>query len=231
MTKGYQGIQGTIGVALQLYCVNSLGTCVFLCLVYNNSDYKLISERSEASASTHSTHPLVAPRVFLRGAPFASRRPSRVSTRTQYLADPSAPQILTGVSAAQRLPPAYQSPTCTEWPLGRIPVGFSIVLADKAFGKANDAEILIIVTALTLALMVDIPGRPMCSNEGLSVFTFSGTAIVPLLVSRVTQVSGLFDHDYLFSVPSSLHHLKIRLWKDCKNTKGCLHSMIIIDVV
>jgi len=47
--------------------------------------------------------------------------------------------------------------------LGRIPVGFSIVLADKAFGQANDAEILVIVTVLTLALTVDIPGGPMCS--------------------------------------------------------------------
>ena len=86
----------------------------------------------------------------------------RVSTRTQYLADPSAPEILTVVLAAQHLLPAYQSLTCTEWPLGRIPVGFSIVLADKAFGQANDAEILVIVTALTLALTINIPGGPMC---------------------------------------------------------------------
>jgi hypothetical protein len=47
--------------------------------------------------------------------------------------------------------------------LGRIPVGFLIVLADKAFGQANDAKILVIVTALTLDLTVDIPGGPMCS--------------------------------------------------------------------
>jgi len=74
--------------------------------------------------------------------------------------------------------------------LGRIPVGFSIVLADKAFGQANDAEILVIVTALTLALTVDIPGGPMCSNVSLSVITFSGTVIVPLLVSRLTPVEN-----------------------------------------
>ena len=71
--------------------------------------------------------------------------------------------------------------------MGRIPVGFSIVLADKAFGQANDAEILVIVTALTLALTVDIPGGPMCSNVSLSV----GTAIVPLLVSRLPYITPL----------------------------------------
>ena len=88
------------------------------------------------------------------------------------------------------MPPAYQSPTCTEWPLGRIPVGFSIVLADKAFGQANDAEILVIVTALTLALTVDIPGGPMCSSVSLSVLTFSGTVILPLLVSILTPAEN-----------------------------------------
>ena len=63
------------------------------------------------------------------------------------------------------MPPAYQSPTCTECPLGRIPVGLSIVLADKAFVQVNDAEILVIVTALTLASRVDISGWSMCSTD------------------------------------------------------------------
>ena len=109
--------------------------------------------------------PLVAPRAFLCGALFVSRRLSCVSTQTQYFADPSAPQILTGVSKAQPLPPAYQSPTCTECPLSRIPVGFSIVFADKAFGQVNDAEILVIVTALTLASRVDISGWSTFSTK------------------------------------------------------------------
>ncbi len=75
--------------------------------------------------------------------------------------------------------------------MGRIPVGFSIVLADKAFCQANDAEILFIVTALTLALTVDIPGGTMCSNVSLSVLTFRGTAMVPLLVSRLPYITPL----------------------------------------
>jgi len=66
--------------------------------------------------------------------------------------------------------------------------------------------------------------RPLDVIRGLSVLTCRGTTMVPLLVLILT-------YDHLYTVPSSLHHLKIRLLKDCKNIKGCLHSMVIVDVV
>ena len=46
-----------------------------------------------------------------------------------------------------------------------VPVEPSIVLADKVFGQVNDAEILVIVTTLTLASRVDISGWSMCSTN------------------------------------------------------------------
>jgi hypothetical protein len=86
-----------------------------------------------------------------------------------------------------------------------------------------DPKISAIMSTLTLASRMAGFGCPMCPLDflrSLSVLT-SGLRQYVHTASSVTTVQNCShtNYDHLFTVPSSLHHLKIRLWKECTNTK------------